>query len=138
MSQTWPSWCKPDDVQIFLGTFCECKGLPRVLAPPEDYLKFEFHFTIIIDKILLIYINKMYIKAPGRFFLFFFWLARIFGFHSPWDTNDNRHVGVPNKRNNQNSLVKSTPTWPSWLQVKTSNTAAVAIKARETRVNLQI
>ena len=39
----------------------------------------------------------------------------ILGFHTiPRDTKDNRHsghVGVPNKRNNQNSFVKSTPTW---------------------------
>ena len=44
-------------------------------------------------------------------------------FHTiPRDTNDNRHsghVGVPNKRNNQNSFVKSTPTWLLWCQVKT-------------------
>ena len=40
----------------------------------------------------------------------------ILGFHSfPRDTKDNRHsghVGVSNKRNNQNSFVKSTPKWP--------------------------
>ena len=46
----------------------------------------------------------------------------ILGFHSiPRDTKDNRHSGhvvVPNKRNNQNSFIKSTPTWPSWRQVK--------------------
>ena len=38
------------------------------------------------------------------------------------DTKDNRHcshVGVPNKRNDQNSFVKSTPTWPLCRQVKT-------------------
>ena len=40
----------------------------------------------------------------------------ILGFHTiPGNTKDNRrtrsgHVGVPNKRNNQNSIVKSTPT----------------------------
>ena len=40
----------------------------------------------------------------------------ILGFYTiPRDTKNNRHsghVGVPNKRNNQNSCVKSTPTWP--------------------------
>ena len=45
----------------------------------------------------------------------------ILGFHSiPRDTKDNKHsghVGVPNKRNNQNSFVNSTPTWPPWRQV---------------------
>ena len=39
----------------------------------------------------------------------------ILGFHTiPRDTKDNRcsgHVRVPNKRNNQNSFVNSTPTW---------------------------
>ena len=38
------------------------------------------------------------------------------GFHTiPRDTKDNKHsghVGVPNKRKNQNSFVKSTLTWP--------------------------
>ena len=47
------------------------------------------------------------------------------GFHKILrETKDNRpsaHVGVPNKRNNQNSFVKSTSTWPPWRQVKTSN-----------------
>ena len=49
----------------------------------------------------------------------------ILGFHTiSRDTKDNRHsghVGVPNKRNNQNSFVKSTPTRPSGSQVKTDN-----------------
>ena len=40
----------------------------------------------------------------------------ILGFYTiPRDTKDKRHsdhVGVPNKTNNQNSLVKSTSTWP--------------------------
>ena len=40
----------------------------------------------------------------------------ILDFHTtPRNTKDNRdsgHVGVPDKRNNQNSSVKSTPTWP--------------------------
>ena len=51
--------------------------------------------------------------------------STILGFHTiPRDTKDNRHsghVGVPNIRNNQNSFVKSTPTWPPWHQVKTGN-----------------
>ena len=49
----------------------------------------------------------------------------ILGFHTiPWDKKDNRHrghVSVRNKRNNQNSFVKSTQTWPPWRQVKTGN-----------------
>ena len=44
----------------------------------------------------------------------------VLGFHTIWrDTPDNRHsghVGVPNKRNNQNCFVKSTPSWPPWRQ----------------------
>ena len=40
----------------------------------------------------------------------------ILGFHTiSRDKKDNRHsshVGVLNKRNNQNSIIKSTPTWP--------------------------
>ena len=43
-------------------------------------------------------------------------ISTIHGFHTILrDTKDNRHsghVGVPNKRNNQNYFVKSTPTWP--------------------------
>ena len=56
-------------------------------------------------------------------------LNAIFGFHTiPRDTKDNRHgghVGVPNKRNNQNSFVKNIPTWPPWRQVKTGNSLTV-------------
>ena len=52
------------------------------------------------------------------------WLA-ILGFHTiPRDTKGDSHSGhvsVPNTRNNQNSFVKSTPTWPPWRQVKTGN-----------------
>ena len=48
-------------------------------------------------------------------------LSNILGFHTiSRDTNDNGHngyVGVPNKRNNQNSF-KSKPTWPPLRQVK--------------------
>ena len=58
------------------------------------------------------------------FSVFYLWFT-ILVFHAiPRETKDNRHsghVGVPNKRNNQNSFVKSTPIWPPWRQVKTSN-----------------
>ena len=51
-------------------------------------------------------------------------LDPILGFHTfPRDTKDNRHSGqvnVPNKRNNQNLFVKSTPAWPTWRQVRRS------------------
>ena len=66
----------------------------------------------LIDKVLDLLKKVMESREKVLEFL----IQCILEFHTiPRDTKDNSrsgHVGVPNKRNNQNSFVKSTPTWP--------------------------
>ena len=71
----------------------------------SDFKKFDGNLTEIAKKVYDINESIESTMAYSRL-----------GFHSiPRETKDNRHsrhVGAPNKRNNQNSFVKSTPTWP--------------------------
>ena len=59
-----------------------------------------------------------------------------FSHNSKSYTKDNRHsghAGVPKKRNDQNSFVKSTLNWPPWLRVKTGKlgTAKATLRAKK-------
>ena len=99
--------------------------LPSLLLLYLHY--YYFTFTIItVPSLLLLYLHYYHctftiVTVPSALLV----VLTMLGFHIiPRDTEENRHsghVGVPNKKNNQNSFIKSTPTWPSWRQVTTGN-----------------